>query len=343
MALDPSGNWLYVTSQRKLLRYDLRTGVPADPLDIAFPPGVDTPLALAVSPTGGWLYVSTADAASLERFPWEGSGFVTVYDLSGGAPDHGVNVRLQQPSNWIPLWLVVDPTGTSLYILNHGIEDPNTPQHRYSNVMAFDIERGRPTHGVDLRPSALVHHPAGIALDPVGPRLYVRAEGGIVVYPTQSRATPGRRTPSVASGREIAVHPMGKHVYHASFPTSIGVSEIRDGAISATNFISLPQEVFDPGPMAVDPAGTRLYVATRRNPTIRRDGPPDGGASYLNVYDITTGAPILLTNLRLPAQVTGVASLLSNAAGSRLYVAANGRTEGDSTGLLVIDTSDGLP
>jgi DNA-binding beta-propeller fold protein YncE len=336
MALDPTGSWLYVASQKKLLRYELRGGVPADPLDVPLPPGVDIPLSLAVNPAGTWLYLTTTDAATWERFPWEGGGFVTVYDLRGGVPSNGINVRLAQPTSWIPLFLAVDPTGMWLYVLNHGILEPFTPHHRYSNVMAFDIRSGVPTRGFDLRPSRLVHHPAGFAVNSLGTQLYVRAEGCISTYQIDAGAARDQGVLPIQSGSEVTVHPAVTHVYHASYPTSIGVSEIRGTVLEMARYIALPEEVYDPGAMTVNPSGTRLYVATRQNPNSRSRATGTSPA-YLTVYDISAGEPSLWSNLPLPSPITRVASMLANASGSQLYLAASGQSDEDAGSLLVLD------
>jgi 6-phosphogluconolactonase (cycloisomerase 2 family) len=163
MQLAPSGNFLYVSGASTPLGliagYSVSAGVLQRVSDT--PTDTSNPQALAIDPTGGFLYAANLGSSG-------SSISIFTIDSSGGLKEVQGSPLANIYSN--PVALMLDSTGQYLYVANQGS----------NNVAVYSIVSGLP---VALTTStstfAFVTHtePSFLAADPSGKYLFVGSQG----------------------------------------------------------------------------------------------------------------------------------------------------------------------
>ncbi len=283
-ALDPAGKFLFVanagnaTGVGTVSAYtiDASSGALTAVADSPFASG-DPATALAVDPTGKFLYVSTRNAN-----PCCSSG-IAAYTInpSTGAltpmphSPFAAGAFLQQ--------LVVEPTGRFLYVADNG----------FLKVSALAIY---PTGALGLvagSPFDAGIDPLGVAVDPSGKFLYVTnaisaSAGDVLAYTIDS--TSGALTPVMGwspgvgpNPLQAAVDPTGKFLYVTVNGGLGGGPQVASLAINPTTGAltpaGAPAPAQNPTGIAVDPSGRFVYVTN-----------PNLGTVAVFAINATTGA-----------------------------------------------------
>lgn len=204
------------------------------------------PMGVAVDPSGRRVYVANV---------WSDS--ISVVDTATHAVVATVSVA---PVARYPAGIVVHPDGSRLYVVAY----MTTPSFA-GWILVLD------TRSLGIVASIAVGYPdAGITIDPSGARVYASGlYGGSIVDTAANRAigtlVPTTGAPLVA----VAIDPAGTTVYaSAAYPggppppplfNAVTIVNVASGAVSG----SIP---FDsPRGLAVNPSGTRVYVAHGAN------------------------------------------------------------------------------
>src|SRR5580704_2112139 len=181
LVMDPAGNYLYVMNTASdnisVFSIDSSTGaltqVPTSPASLS---GL-TPLNMVLTPTGNFLYIGVAGGQIGTAY-----GSILGFSVSSGALQL-LNPPLTSADGVNPNGLVIDPSGTYLYVANtqsdsisiFAISPPNTPPGTLQQVI------GSPLDDIYSDPFALL-------LDPKGQFLYVANQGSsnVAVYSIDS-------------------------------------------------------------------------------------------------------------------------------------------------------------
>ncbi len=169
MALSPSGNFLYVSAPSSpsgiIAVFSVTAGViSSSPIAKPTPTADNNPSSIAITPNGSYLYASNSTANSI-------SIYCIAPCLSATIPGTLVNVPqspLADPFQ-TPVALIVDPTGSFLYVANQGS----------SNIATYSItaSTGFPVEVTDS-PFGSEAHPSFLAIDPNGKYLFVGNQTG---------------------------------------------------------------------------------------------------------------------------------------------------------------------
>ena len=236
---------------------------------------------------------ATAGAVTLYVSNFNGSS-VSVFDLASGVPAPvACDPTTACKSNPFPAAIAVDPSASHVYTASN--DNPG-------KVSVFSIGPGGVLAPVTCDPTTACkagNSPEGIAIDPAGRHVYVanRGDGSLSLYSIQTGGTltpitcdPGT-TCAVPAATGIAVDPSGTHLYVASetSPGKVSVFAIAaDGTVTplpcvpATNC----QTVAEATGLAIDPAGSHLYVTTGNSVAVFAIGA--GGALTPVTCDPTT-------------------------------------------------------
>lgn len=216
---------------------------------------------------GNGRQVSVIDTAANAR--------IAVIPLAGSAEIEGI---------------AVNSSGTRAYVANYSLD----------SVSVLDLT----TNSVMGNPIAVGDGPYGVVLNPLDTRLYVtnRLGQSVSVLDTSSN-TVIATIPANGVPQGIVVHPDGNTVYVARQGIASGVFHIN----AMTNTVSPTSTTVlgAPGGLAINPAGTRLYLG---NIT-------DG---FLSVINIATNA--IVASPAVGAVPFGISV---HPDGSRVYVVAN--------------------
>jgi len=162
MAIAPNGNFLYVSAPSLptgvIAVYSVTAGVlSSSPVGLTTTADND-PSSLAITPNGSYLYAtnSTATANSISIYSIASSG--TLSEVSGSP---------LADSSQIPVAVIVDPTGSYLYIANNG--SGNVASYSITSGTGFPVE-------ITDSPFPCESKPIFLAIDPNGKYLYVGNE-----------------------------------------------------------------------------------------------------------------------------------------------------------------------
>ncbi len=268
------------------------------------------PYALALDPSGQYLYVADSFASQISTDAVAANGALTLDMLTattGGATNR-------------PFALAIDPTGPYLYV---GSDDnPN------GTLEAYSINAGvlTPVTGVlatSVYPSGNI--PYSVAVDPINALLYAANlyDATMVGYAVggggQLTAVPGSTFGfqggiSVNQPYAIAVYPTGGFLY-VTDQLANTVTEYSYGANGTlTQGVSYGVGAAPEG-VTVDPTGSFLYVSNSGDGTV--------SAFTVNVdgtLTVVTGSPFVSTTTNIPSAATPTAVQV-DPSGQFLYVA----------------------
>jgi 6-phosphogluconolactonase len=323
--------------------------------------------------------ITCSTNAAVDRYAYAanfGNASVSAYTINTGAPVGGLSSNGTPPSAGTnPSSVAVDPAGTHAYVTNQSISQST------GSVSIFNISSG--ALSVQVSSIATGNQPAAIKIHPSGSFAYVvnKISNNISAYTidpsngalTASDADGGQggiqyTIPTKVNPVAMAFDPSGAYAFVANADGNVSDYRVDtvtgaltpnpvNGVSGAANYISTGGST--PYAIAVDPAGTYLYVANRNSNdvtifnigsggTLTVFGPhsinegtipglapvsiafhPSGLYAYVvnadsgtvNVYDVNTGA------LNLKSQVTtGIlpVSISIDSSGQYAYVANSG-------------------
>jgi len=297
---DPSGRYLYFlgSNSGSFGGFTINPDTAAlTAIAGSFPPfstGLDTPVALAVDPTGAYVYAT--GQRGLYAYTIGAGGALT--EISGSPFNTGSRSSV----------VTASPAGGYIYTANSTAD----------TISAFAITAGTGVlTAVPGSPFTTASLPESIAIDPTGSFLYVANEGSnqVSVYtisPASGALTPIAGSPFAAGEFPIwlQMHPSGKFL----FALNAGTNELGNvtaflidsssGALS-----TVPSSPFavgtQPLSMTVDPSGNFLYVTNQQ----RTVYPLACCVNDVSMYtiDTTTGALSALRSFRTRGTAQSVA------------------------------------
>ena len=219
-----------------------------------------TPVAVAVDPSGSYLYVADAGAANVDTYTISGSGALAATMLSTGTGTSSV-----------PFAMALDPAGDYLYVgsaVNMGT----------GTIAAFSTSAGALTL-LSGSPNADGNVPLGVAVDSVNGLLFAanNSDGTVGCFKIANDGTldavsnptyPGGG--AVAAPYALAVAPAGGYLY-------ITDSSVTPGTVTAYSYtdcsaLTLIGSAIAVGnaadSIAIDPAGKYLYVSNSTSATV---------------------------------------------------------------------------
>jgi 6-phosphogluconolactonase (cycloisomerase 2 family) len=218
-----------------------------------------TPIAVAVDPGGGSLYVANEGAANVDTYTIGGSGALTSAMLSSGTG-----------ANSVPLSLALDPAGDYLYV-------GSAVNMSTGTIGEFSITGGT------LAPLSVPYSdgnvPSGVAVDSVNGLLFAANtyDGTIGCFTIANDGSldavsnptfPGGG--GVTEPYALAVAPAGGYLYITDIsatPSTVTAYSYTD--CSALTLIGSPISVGDVAEsVTIDPAGKYLYVANSSDGTV---------------------------------------------------------------------------
>jgi 6-phosphogluconolactonase len=239
------------------------------------------PTAVAIDPTGSFLYVTfTYQAGFTTANP--GPGGVAVYPLSAtdgslGAPVANGSLPYFQVGN-NPVGIVIDPkAGNYVYVIDQ--EKPANAA-AYGVLLAFQNKAGLLTQvpGPLNGGFAAGTTPAGIAEDPAGHFLYVTDEttNQLYGYGVQNSGTPAalQQSPFVTGSFPlgVTVDPRGEYVYVANFNSgTVSPFAINQANGSLSGIVGSGGTSASTGPtcVTIEPAlGIYLYTSNNEDNTV---------------------------------------------------------------------------
>lgn len=177
LLMDPSGNYLYVMNATSdnisVFSIDSKSGVLTQIAGSPFSVGGLTPLNMQLTPSGNFLYVSVAGGQ-----PQTTNGSILGFSVNAGALQ-SLSPPLTPAGGENPNGLVVDPSGSHLYVANtqsnsisiFTISPPNMPPGSLQEVIGSPL-------------ADIYNDPSFLLLDPKGQFLYVANQGSnnVAVY-----------------------------------------------------------------------------------------------------------------------------------------------------------------
>jgi 6-phosphogluconolactonase len=306
----PAGSeFLFATSNNQVSTFSINTntGALAAPVTSAGPSSSGS---ILVSPSGKFVYVSSAASAAVDIFSFtKASGVLTP--ISGSPFSIGA----------IAFGMAMDPTGKFLYVVN-GLGN---------SVLAFTVNSSTGTlTAVAGSPFPTANGPTKAVVDPSGQFLFVSDNldplGGVSAYTINSTSgaltvVPGSPFTTLLFGgpEALAVHPSGKFLYVADFNSNaiVGLSISNTGSL--TTVLGSPFATGSrPASLALDPAGKFLYAVNSVDKTF---------SAY--TINATTGTPTAVTGSPFAAGAASGA-LAVEPSGKFLYE-ANSQLSGAST------------
>jgi YVTN family beta-propeller protein len=189
------------------------------------------PCAIAMHASGGTLYLGICDPPAL----W-------MVDATSSPPVQTASVALEA----CPDTLALDRTGGRLYV------------KAGQQVSVIDTELNTL---ISRLPFPQDNYAEGLAVNPSGTRYYVGVSEGILVLDSNTHSA--TTIPVGQSVSQLAITADGSTVYASGFLAS-SVSVIATATNTVTAHVPLPEDAFLFN-MAVDPAGTNLYLAVHLN------------------------------------------------------------------------------
>ena len=191
------------------------------------------PIGVAVSPNGSRVYVSNYNDGTMSVINAATNTVVATVQLG---PHNGGSA---------PVGVAVTPDGRYVYVTN-----------RFNYVSVIDTASNTEVAAVGAGPFTT---PAGVAVTPDGKYVYVADSGN---YYVTVIATTTNTASTIFLGTQpqaLAISPDGAHVYVTVIGTSIGLVVLDTATNTAVTSIPLP-----PGAqgVAVTPDGTRVYVTS---------------------------------------------------------------------------------
>jgi 6-phosphogluconolactonase (cycloisomerase 2 family) len=265
VAVDPSGNYLYVAnSGSALVSTDGIGPGGALTLDVSTAStgaATNFPYALAIDPTGPSLYVGSNDTVN---------GALEAYSINGGVltPVTGVLASSTYPSGNIPYGLAVDVVNQLLYAANY----------YDATMVGYAIGAGAPLTAVPGSPFAFqggvgVNQPYALAVYPAGGFLYVTDRLANTVseysYGGNGTLTQGVIYGVGAAPEGVTIDPTGSFLYvtNSGDGTVSAFTVNNDGTltvITGSPFVSTTTgfpSVGGPTAIQSDPSGQFVYVA----------------------------------------------------------------------------------
>ena len=259
IAADPAGKFLYVANYgagagNTVSAYTINASsgalmqVTGSPFTIG--PASSAPIALAVDPSGKFLYVANNAANEVAGFIINGtSGTLGAISTS---PFTGLSS---------PIAVAVAPSGGYLYVANS----------LGSSLAAYTINPtsgGLTVTGFSPVSTGTSTIPNGIAITEAGTSLFVANQGGNNVLGFAVTTTTGSLIASsspfstVNPTLAVATNPSGTYLYAADGTTIDGFSITGPGALAALSPASVAAGT-GPFALAIDPTGKFLYVVNK--------------------------------------------------------------------------------
>ena len=248
------------------------------------------PWGMAVSPGGGYLYVTNKCSAN-------GTGGLSVYSLSNGVPTALSGSPYTTGALGLPVNAVVSPDGKYLYVTNFGTTNGA------DGLSAYSLSNGVPTalSGGATVSTGSSGQPDGLAVGPNGKYLYVTnngsstGAGGLSAYslsngvPTALSGSP-YATGTKGSPKGVAVGPKGDYLYVVNNGSSAGAGGLSVYSLSNGVPTALSGSPFatgaKPWAVKVSPNGNYLYVTNSGSTS---------GTGGLSVYSLSNGVPTALS------------------------------------------------
>ena len=279
----PAGNVLYVLDTDNNLHVFTINSTTGTPTEVGSPTVAGAPSNIGhavIDPYGRFIYVSNDTDNTIFGFTIDQTNNGALTNIAGSGPLTTAN--LDGPED-----LVIDPTGTYLYVTNFNPGD----------VSAYKIDQ---TTGA-LSPLSTPTYATGSGpffetLDPSGKHLFVANsnEGTVTVFPLNSDGSLGTATTVTIAGASFVANavtaPSGNFIYimdEGSATGTVYAYSLSNGTIGATAIGSLPTGAGPVG-MAIDASGALLTVSNSGELP---------GQSTVSLYklDPSTGALTALT------------------------------------------------
>lgn len=278
MVVDPSGQYAYVansdgdeinTSNGSVSGFsiDRTTGATQGELNSAFvpvPAGLN-PSAIAIDPTGTYVYVANAGSGNVSGYQRGSAGVLTPLP---GSPWQ-TTTTATAPS---PMSITVDPLGRFVYVANFALD----------NIAVFQIDTAATGSNVAgaltllgevALPGSGARHPHSVTVDPAGTYVYVvdATEADVLPFTISASApwlAPVGDFRTVSTGlfpTAGVISPDGKYFYVANANddsvSSFSISSTT-GDLSNLRVTPLPgTPSIGPYSITVDPSSTYVYVA----------------------------------------------------------------------------------
>jgi 6-phosphogluconolactonase (cycloisomerase 2 family) len=238
------------------------------------------PNAVAVDPTGKFVYVANLNSDDISAYSIGAAGVLTPI---GDPVAAGTG----------PVSVAVDPTGKFVYVPNEGSND----------ISAYSIGATGALTPIGAEVAAAGSFPNAVVVDPTGKFLYVTnstnppSNGNVSAYSIGAAGvlTPIGVTVGPGSTGAIAVDPTGKFVYVVSGGNVLAYSIGAAGELTPIG----PPVAAGNGPisLAVDPTGKFVYVANFGGGTISAYS--IGATGALTPIGTEVGSPIGITSLAI--------------------------------------------
>jgi 6-phosphogluconolactonase len=250
-----AARFVYVTNDGSIAAYSIGPGGTLAPTQTI--PDSHLPVALAVDPSGQFLYVA-------DQLGGAGIGSISTFSI-----DQTTGMLAQVGSaiteSFTPKAIVVDPSNSYVFVAN--IYGGATSQ---GSVTVFQIDPATGALAVVDTDDTDNHNPSGIAIDPSGQYVYTSnldgSVGAFAVDPQSGHLSLVAASPFAAGNvpGSIAVDPNGKFVYVVNDSTTAGISaygiDPSTGVLQPLN--GSPFSVLGAGLVAMDPLGRFFYIAS---------------------------------------------------------------------------------
>jgi len=261
----------------------------------------NNPIGGVVDPTGTWLYVTDYSNNMIRKIVIL-TGVVTT--LAGSTATGSTNATGTSATFNRPVGIVIDPTGTNLYIadqLNQMIRKIVISTGQVTTLAGSTTAGSANLSGT----AATFHQPTGLAIDPTGTYLYVAdqlnniirkivistgavttiAGGGSVGGIAAGHADGTGTAASFRNASGLALDPSGTYLYIGDngnnlvrkieissnmVTTLAGGGSVGGTVAGSLNGTASAAEFNGNYGIAIDPSGTYLYVADRLNNLVRQ-------------------------------------------------------------------------
>lgn len=191
-----------------------------------------SPIAIAVNPASGWIYVANNGSANVTA--------INGATHAASAIAAGTNPRA----------IAVNPATNRIYVANNGSANVTIINGSDNSVVTT---------------VAVASTPRAIAVNPATNKIYVANEGGDSVSVIDGATNAVVATPAVGDQpRAIAINPATNRVYVANFNgDSVSVIDGATDTVSATVTVGV-----DPVDIAVNPVTNKIYVANNTGDSV---------------------------------------------------------------------------